>query len=331
MIVVRRRGRSGIDGAALLAASTDESGLVVVGMGHGCSGVTALPARAGAEQALADAIVDTLSSLRQPWSLHLEQLAAGDPVAVAVAAGLDGARLQQDRRVPRVSLTSGDDLRGYLSRNTHKSLKKAHNRLEREGHVVAYAFDRDPGAVASLLADIERVHRQRDHDLHRVSDLDDPAELNFWRRVILQHTMRGEVEIATLRIDGSLAAYVVSLLDGSSYRVYDGRFDSDFAHLAPGRLLESAALERALADSQYTELDWWSGLSAEKLLTENVSFPREWLSASTRTDASLAPATRVTPVTAGTPVAAGVTAGPVAGLLTGLVAGFVTGLVTGDG
>jgi hypothetical protein len=73
---------------------------------------------------------------------------------------------------------------------------------------------------------------------------------------------------------------VVSLLDGSSYRVYDGRFDTDFAHLAPGRLLESAALERALADPGYTELDWWSGLSAEKLLTENVSFPREWLSAS---------------------------------------------------
>ena len=280
VIVVRRRGRSGIDGAALLAATTDESGLVVVGMGHGCSGVTALPARAGAEQALADAIIVTMTSLSQPWSLHLEQIAAGDPVAAAIAAGLDGARLHQDRRVPRVALTWGEELRGYLSRNTHRSLKKAHNRLERDGHVVTMAFDRDPGAVASLLGDIERVHRQRDHDLHRVSDLDNPAELDFWRRVILLHTMRGEVEIATLRIDGSLAAYVVSLLDGSSYRVYDGPFDTDFAHLAPGRLLESAALERALADPSYTELDWWSGLSAEKLLTENVSFPREWLSAS---------------------------------------------------
>jgi CelD/BcsL family acetyltransferase involved in cellulose biosynthesis len=280
ILVVRRRGRNGIDGAALLAAGTDESGLVVVGMGHGCSGVTAMPARAGAEQALADAVIDTLTSLTQPWSLHLEQLAAADPVAVAIAAGLAGARLQPDRRIPRVALTAGDDLRAYLSRNTHRSLRKAHNRLERDGHEVVFAFDRDPGAVASLLGDIERVHRQRDHDLHRVSDLDDPAELDFWRRVILQHTMRGEIEIATLRIDGRLAAYVVSLLDGASYRVYDGRFDSDFAALAPGRLLESAALERALANPRYTELDWWSGLSAEKLLTENASFPREWLSAS---------------------------------------------------
>jgi EAL domain-containing protein (putative c-di-GMP-specific phosphodiesterase class I) len=147
VIVVRRRGRSGIDGAALLAATTDESGLVVVGMGHGCSGVTALPARAGAEQALADAVIVTMTSLSQPWSLHLEQIAAGDPVAAAIAAGLDGARLQQDRRVPRVSFTSGEELRGYLSRNTHRSLKKAHNRLERDGHVVTMAFDRDPARL----------------------------------------------------------------------------------------------------------------------------------------------------------------------------------------
>ncbi len=296
VIVVRRRGRSGIDGAALLAAMADDAGLVVVGMGHGCSGVTALPARVGAEQALADAITETLTSLSQPWSLHLEQIAAGDPVAAAVAGALAGARLAPDRRIPRVSLTTGDDVRAYLSRNTHRSLKKAHNRLQRDGHDVAFAFHRDPGAVASLLGDIERVHRQRDHDLRRVSDLDDPAELDFWRRVILQHTMRGEVEIATLLIDGGLAAYVVSLLDGSSYRVYDGRFDSAFAHLAPGRLLESAALERALGDSRYTELDWWSGLSSDKLLTENVSFSREWLSASSHPPV---PTTAAASVTAG--------------------------------
>jgi hypothetical protein len=114
--------------------------------------------------------------------------------------------------------------------------------------------------------------------------------------VILQHTMRGEVEIATLLIDGGLAAYVVSLLDGSSYRVYDGRFDSAFAHLAPGRLLESAALERALGDPRYTELDWWSGLSSDKLLTENVSFSREWLSASSHPPV---PTTAAASVTAG--------------------------------
>jgi CelD/BcsL family acetyltransferase involved in cellulose biosynthesis len=82
------------------------------------------------------------------------------------------------------------------------------------------------------------------------------------------------VELATLRVDGRLAAYVVALVDGSSYRVLDGRCDSRFAEFSPGRLLEAAALERALADERFTELDWMSGVSPEKLLTENASQAR---------------------------------------------------------
>jgi EAL domain-containing protein (putative c-di-GMP-specific phosphodiesterase class I) len=280
VVVVRRRGSRGIEGAALLAARAEESGLAVVGMGHARSGVTALPARPGAEQALADAVVKTLTALNQRWSLTLEQLPAGDPVAAAIAGRLEGARLKPDLRVPRVSLDAGGNLRPYLTRNMHRSLKKARNRLESGGHRVEIAFDRDPGAVAGLLGEIERTHRQRDHDLQRSSDIDEPAVLNFWRRVILQHSIRGEVEIASLRIDGVLASYVVGLLDGSSYRIYDGRFDTLHAHFAPGRLLEAATLERVLSDPSYTELDWWSGLSAEKLLTANASAFRERLTAS---------------------------------------------------
>ncbi|HLZ36474.1 MAG TPA: GNAT family N-acetyltransferase [Mycobacteriales bacterium] len=201
----------------------------------------------------------------------------------AVAARLgERAQLHPDLRVPRVSLTGRGELRPYLSRNTHRSLKKARNRLAVEGREVQVEFVADSVSIARLLVDVERVHRQRDHDSERDSDLDDPTGLVFWRQVILQHSLRGEVEVATLRIDGELAAYVVSLLDGSSYRVYDGRFDTSFAEYAPGRLLEAAALERALQDPRFTELDWWSGVASEKLLSENVSCTRQWLGASSQ-------------------------------------------------
>ena len=80
-----------------------------------------------------------------------------------------------------------------------------------------------------------------------------------------------EVEIASLRFDGQLAAYVVALLDGEVYRVYDGRMNSEWSAFSPGRLVESAALNRALMDQRFTLLDWMSGVAAEKLLAANTA------------------------------------------------------------
>ena len=72
-------------------------------------------------------------------------------------------------------------------------------------------------------------------------------------------------------MDGKLAAYVVALLDGNTYRVYDGRMNTEFQHYSPGRLIEAAALARAIADERYAVLDWMNGVAAEKLLTANMS------------------------------------------------------------
>ena len=78
-----------------------------------------------------------------------------------------------------------------------------------------------------------------------------------------------EVEIAQLRLNGNLAAYVVALLDGDVYRVYDGRMSSEWQDYSPGRIIEAATLTRAIADPRFTSLDWMSGVAAENLLTTN--------------------------------------------------------------
>ena len=83
-----------------------------------------------------------------------------------------------------------------------------------------------------------------------------------------------EIEIATLRLDGELAAYAVAILDGDTYRIYDGRMSTDWQHYSPGRLVEAAALSRALSDQRFAVLDWMSGIAAEKLLTTNFAESR---------------------------------------------------------
>ena len=55
------------------------------------------------------------------------------------------------------------------------------------------------------------------------------------------------------------------------YRVYDGRMNSNWSAYSPGRLIEAAALNRALMDDRFTLLDWMSGVAAEKLLVANTA------------------------------------------------------------
>ena len=116
-----------------------------------------------------------------------------------------------------------------------------------------------------------RRYISRDRHNRRNSDLDRPNEREFWRRVVEGGNEDWEVEIATLRLDGELAAYAVAILDGDTYRIFDGRMSTEYQDYSPGRLVEAAALGRAISDSRFAVLDWMSGIAAEKLLVANFA------------------------------------------------------------
>jgi diguanylate cyclase len=269
IVTVQRSGSTQLEAAALLAARTVDGVLTVVAQGHGGGGRTQLPARPGSADTLAEAIHAEVVSATGPWQLDLAQLPAGDLVVAALRERFVHAAVLPELRVPGVVLSGVADVNDFLSRNTRKSLRRARNHITTDGPTMAVDVVYDPDAVLTIIEEVERIHRQRDHDLRRRSDLDDVAGREFWRRSILEHIRRGEAEIVTLRLDGELAAYVVALLDGRFYRVLDGRFDTKYRRYSPGRLVEMAALERALRDERFVELDWMSGFAAEKLLAEN--------------------------------------------------------------
>jgi hypothetical protein len=87
------------------------------------------------------------------------------------------------------------------------------------------------------------------------------------------HAARGELEVATLRLDGQLAAYVVALTDGPAYRVFDGRFAPAWRHYSPGRRLEAAVVDHACR-GPYRVLDWMSSVAPEKLVASTHEEPR---------------------------------------------------------
>jgi diguanylate cyclase len=279
--IVRNRQSGQLDGAALLATRKTAMGIEVVPMGHGGIGYTSFPSRTErSARLLAKIIGEHLDQSGQPWTLECCQLADNDPVAVLLAQKLPHAELTADQWVPRLNLEGYRSAEDVLSNNMRRQLRKAMNRLATDGHAVSFCIARTPEAIGEVLGTLERIHVDRDRATREASDLDDPRSRDLWRRLVLAHAQSGDVEVSSVLIDDKVAGYVIAIIDGNSYRVFDGHFDGAFSRYSPGRLIESAVLDRAIIDPRFTELDWMAGVAAEKILATNSNEARRRLSAS---------------------------------------------------
>lgn len=272
MVEVRASGTGQLRAVGLFATMEENGQTTVVGMGHGSSLFTGLQASdQDSAKALAQELKLALEQLNGAWSLDLEQLHDMDPTLARLREILDSPLLLPELRVPRVVFSSAHSIDDVLSKSMRKQLRRAKKKITSDGHEMIIAFDRGAAITPELIDEVEAVHLSRDKAQHRNSDLDRPAEREFWRRVAESPDNAWEVEIASLRLDGELAAYVVALLDGETYRVYDGRMNTEHQHYSPGRIIEAAALSRAISDERFAVLDWMSGVAPEKLLTTNIA------------------------------------------------------------
>ena len=277
-VTVRDASSDRLDGVALLSSRRTGDHEAISPLGRRQADRGALPVRhRGAAAALADALVSCLAGRRQPWTVRLGQLPAGDPVAAGVVRRLGGARSVPGLPIPAVEFGDATTLDGWLGKGLRKQLRKARNRLAADGVDEVTSFTRDAGRIASLLGEIELTHREREREADRRSVLETTPGLDFWRAAVLDHARRAEIEVATLHLDTELAAYVVSFVDGESYRVFDGRLATAWARYSPGRLLEAAMLERTLGDAGFRRVDWMNGCASEKLVAANAADPTEHL------------------------------------------------------
>jgi hypothetical protein len=77
------------------------------------------------------------------------------------------------------------------------------------------------------------------------------------------------LELATIEIDGELAAYVLGVVDHGAYRVLEGNLVTRWTRYAPGRLLEAAVVDRALKDPALGSVDWMTSRAPDRLLGSN--------------------------------------------------------------
>jgi hypothetical protein len=208
-----------------------------------------------------------------PPPVALGPLPAADPVVESFSAGLSESRLELADPIPVIGREEGFEPAEYLAAGTRRTLRKATNRLARDGRGWATDFTRDGSEILRLLPQLEQVYRQRDHVHGRTSYLDDAVGHQTWRRRVLDLATAGVLELAMLRIDGDLAAYALAVDDAPSYRLIEGRFVTQWARYSPGRLLEALVVTRALADATITTFDWMTAVAPESLLGRNDADP----------------------------------------------------------
>ncbi len=208
----------------------------------------------------------------RPAPVTLGPLPAGDPVVTAFAAGLAESWLEPAAEIPVIRSAAGCP-RGYLSAGMSRTLRKAANRLAADGRTAVPRFSTDAGQIRGLLPQLEQVYRQRDHAHGRASELDDSARQRTWRHRVGDLADAGALELATLEIDGELAAYTLGIHDDPTYRLLEGRFVTGWARYSPGRYLEALVVERALAGGGVTTFDWMTAVAPESLLGRNDADP----------------------------------------------------------
>jgi hypothetical protein len=270
-VLLTLRGPEGTLSAAALVAVRDQGGTwqVTSGRPHSDDVWEVAALSAGARRAVLAELVSYVRGLSPSWQLALTGLRNGDDAAW-LAEQLPASRAVPGSPVPGIGFT--DDEVAFAP-GIRSGLDRSGRRIGQHALIETIRFEREPTRLVRLRDEIETVHRARDHDAGRISDLDDRSGTAFWRSVYDRHAARGELEVATLRLDGHLAAYVIALVDPPVYRVFDGRFAPSWRRYSPGRRLEAAVVEHAHL-GPFRTLDWMSSVAQEKLIASTWAEPR---------------------------------------------------------
>jgi CelD/BcsL family acetyltransferase involved in cellulose biosynthesis len=287
-IVLTQPGPEGtLDAAAFLMMSEEDGGTRVLRSYRARSDdVWEIAGRSPlVRRRLAVELAQAIRSLAHPWRLVLTGLRDGDVTLDVLREHLPECLVLRAEPVPRVRFEHQQTAAAVVRPSVRAALHRSGRRIATDGLSETVEFERRHLALLEMRAQIEAAHRARDHDAGRVSDLDAPANYRFWRSAFDNHAARGELEVATLRLGGELAAYVVSFLDPPAYRVFDGRFVPAFRRYSPGRRLEVSVLERVSRDGSLRELDWMSSVAPEQLIAATGADRRWTLVAGSETPA----------------------------------------------
>jgi diguanylate cyclase len=268
--VIVRRVPDRIDGAAIFARRRVNGVNQLFTVDNQSAAVASVFARnEKSAEALVRGIVALVGGSKSRLELSVNRLSSSNRVLPMLQKSFPVGTLEAELAIPQVLLQPDLSMNELLGRGMRKQLRRAVTKVEAHGRKLTFEFHCDTATILTLLPEVEAIHVGRDHDRRCESDLDNAQLRRFWQEAVVMHSYNNELELAILKIDGTIAAYVISFVDGDTYRVFDGRMKTEFSEYSPGRILEAATLERAIADSNLAVFDWMTGVAPDTILAAN--------------------------------------------------------------
>jgi hypothetical protein len=257
-------------GDKLVAAALlldDDSGSIrrttLAGTEEGHRGAMLATTKAAAVR-LGEAVGASLMAQRREFSLG--PVRCGEAVD-ALVENLPVGLVIDDVAIPVVR--SCESAGPAMSRGTTRTLRKARNRMTADAVRSEIVVTDDRHVITGMLPLLESISRERDYAGGRTSPLDDIDQRRRWERRVRALAAEGTLRLATLLLDGELAAYLFGIVDGIDYRVLEGRYVASWARYAPGRVLEAAVLTDVMSTARFETFDWMTTIAPESLLATN--------------------------------------------------------------
>nr|WP_246304618.1 GNAT family N-acetyltransferase [Nocardioides thalensis] len=156
----------------------------------------------------------------------------------------------------------GTDYR--ISKNRRGQVRQATNRITADGHTWERVVVDDRDSLERWLPAVIALRRRRDHAAGRRSHLDDDARLSFYEAVVRDFVTRGRAVIYLLTVDGAVAGYHLTMLDGDTYRMLDGRVADELQRYRGGMVTSMMAMTAASNAAEVTTYDWLRGRTESK-------------------------------------------------------------------
>ncbi len=163
------------------------------------------------------------------------------------------AELQDE--CPLILLAGCDSVAEFLASPERAGLRKKLAKAERSltDRDVSYRCATDPAAVMSDWAKIQPLYGRAERD-HPRQHFGEGANARFFEPMLRSMAQRGLASIATMWIDGEVAAFDVFLRTGTEMHAVLGRFDPAVAEYSPGQLLLRYGVQNAI-EAETTLID----------------------------------------------------------------------------
>lgn len=231
-------------------------------LGNGISDQVDVLAAAGAERAVAAAIVAHLAA-RDDWdTADFRDLPDHSPLLAARLPDAIAATVEDGEPSPVLPVPPGAAVESIVPRALAKKLAYYRRRLEREFAVELQSAD-DDASAGELFDALVRLHGARWAERGEPGVLGHPATIAFHREVIAAFRASGILRLYGLRLNGEIAAVWYGFAAKRRTYYYLGGFDPGLDRYSPGTVIIGHALERAAAEGA-RELGFLRGREAYK-------------------------------------------------------------------